>query len=166
MQTFAERLKRAIDMKEMTGYALAKAADLDTSYISRLLRAERPPNLSYETARAVALALDVSTDWLMVGEGVGPAESRAKVAGPRAEAISIARAGGVDAEILEHAASLASPAGSEGWTTYEWICLIQYLATTRSSSNRPPPSTQPAGSEVRVRADIRTRKLSSSAKKS
>lgn len=160
MSTFAERLKHALDAKGLSGYALARSSSLTPSYISRLLREERPPNLSYATASAVARALGVSTDWLMSGEGVGPLEATAPASAPRTAAITIARQGGVDGETLEEVAA-SHPAGSEDWQIYAWIGFIQYLATVRASAVRE----KPASSKVRPRADIRDITTAASRKK-
>ena len=61
-ESFAVRLIRAQNLRKMRNINLAKAADVSPDLITHMRQGSNP---SYKSLKAVAVALNVSVDWLM-----------------------------------------------------------------------------------------------------
>lgn len=66
MESFYERLRRIMDSKGITPYRVAKDIGIDQSNFTRWSRGEYVPG--YKTIKLLSDYLDVSTDYLLVGE--------------------------------------------------------------------------------------------------
>lgn len=152
MNTLAKRLRYALDLREISGNALARKIGLDKGYISKLRSGDKPGELLYATAVKMARALDVDVEWLM--EGVGPTptrEDQIDVLPRRALAVQIAREGGIHEQAIE--AVMARPIAPEAdrVSTLGWILSMQ--AEAASVAAAPAPPTPPTRSHARPRAD-------------
>lgn len=67
MSTLAARLKKAMELRGLNTYRLAKDAGLDISNLSRLVRGGRA-SAKHETVTSLAQALRVRVEWLSHGE--------------------------------------------------------------------------------------------------
>ena len=76
MTTFPERLKTVRELRGLTCRALSKRIEAADSTVGQLERGDIP-NPGAKTVVALARELAVSTDWLLTGEGEGPANDAA-----------------------------------------------------------------------------------------
>lgn len=75
-KTLAERLSAARARTGLSAKALDREAGLTEGHTT-LIESGRRPNIEAGTAAKLALALDISIDWLVTGKGRGPDVARA-----------------------------------------------------------------------------------------
>lgn len=140
--TFGERLKKALDRRAISRRTLANAAGITEAHVSHLVRSGRDQARSIATLIKMARLLDVSIEWLALGEPPEPDFEGLTGSDPyetRGRAISIARG-----EVPEPAIEAARKEMVHR-TAYGWILRIQALAqlyaTEAADTARAKPKT-------------------------
>lgn len=142
--TFAERLKEALWLRRMSQRQLARASGVTEAHISHLIHGNRELAKSVEMVMAMACALSVSIEWLVLGRGPsplaesGPADTGPKT--PRSQAIEIVQGHLSDDAIARARKEKVSR------SVYGWIARMQVLEALLDTEN-----AEPKQSEVRTK---------------
>ncbi|NUP08399.1 MAG: helix-turn-helix transcriptional regulator [Polyangiaceae bacterium] len=68
----AERLRQAMAVRGFSVTELGKSSGVDKSHVTRLLKGERGEGMRPPTRKKLAVALDVTAEWLFAGVGPNP----------------------------------------------------------------------------------------------
>jgi transcriptional regulator with XRE-family HTH domain len=121
----AERLKMALEKKQISSHFLAKSASLSPSLVSQIILGKR--KMSYESAEKLAEVLGVPAIWLYKGEGEmesegkQPSEEPAPQPQPETKTVSVTTTDEADpdADSIEPPESLPMYGNLPGWKEAE-----------------------------------------------
>lgn len=143
MSTIGERVRQAREVRGLGVNELARQAQLSNRQISRIERAagEAKRGITNKTLAKLATALQVRPEWLLTGKG--PREETLEHELPRrAEAIRIAREGGVSEEVIKVVLALpvADPSTKTAWW---WLQVIARREALLKEEGTLPPASEP-----------------------
>jgi len=153
MSTFSERLRIALDERDVSQHALARLTGLSQGEVNNMARGRRGERVQFSMVMKLARALRIDPNWLGEGSGAPPsAEEAIDVLPKRRLAIQLWREARREERAVERLMSDPLPAHADELSTLGWIEQLQY-------AERLPPATAPASpvvarSHARPRADI------------
>lgn len=150
MNTFSERLRTAMDLRQVKQIGLASKIGLTQSAISLLVRGETNP--SDRTIRDICVALRINEAWLRAGEGEMECETPDSYTAALARQYGLSAGGAAVINALAHALMELNEEQQERLTAR----LIEELAKIKRPGDGeaiPGDELQKAAGEIGAKAD-------------